>query len=202
MLQISRWKITLVMLVVLAAIIVDIPNFFSASSVAKWPSWIPHQQIVLGLDLQGGAYLLYQVDQADYVQKRLRTLVGDIRKAMLEDPRIGYTGLGIQGDAVQLRVRDIKQLDEAKKRCAIRSTPASSAAPPSTSSTSPSPTPDWCASPTTRTVWRSACAASSSSRSRSSTDASTSSAPPSRRSPARATTASWSRRPASAIRRA
>ncbi len=116
MLQVSRWKIGLIFLVVLAAIVVDIPNFFSASSVSKWPSWIPHQQIVLGLDLQGGAYLLYQVDQADYVQKRLRTLVGDIRKAMLQDPRIGYTGLGIQGDAVQLRVRDLKQLDEAKTR--------------------------------------------------------------------------------------
>ncbi len=116
MLQNSRWKMSLVLLVVLLAIIVDIPNFFSASTVAKWPSWIPHQQVVLGLDLQGGAYLLYQVDQADYVQKRLRTLVGDIRKAMLEDPRIGYTGLGIQGDAVQLRVRDVSQIAEARKR--------------------------------------------------------------------------------------
>ncbi len=116
MLHISRWKITLTFLVVLLAIMVDIPNFFSASTVAKWPSWLPHQQVVLGLDLQGGAYLLYQVDQADYAQKRLRTLVGDIRKTMLEDPRIGYTGLGIQGDAVQLRIRDLSQLGEAKKR--------------------------------------------------------------------------------------
>ncbi len=116
MLQISRWKIVLTLLVVLVAIIIDIPNMFSAASVAKWPSWLPHQQVVLGLDLQGGAYLLYEVDKTDYMQKRLRTLVGDIRKAMLEDPRIGYTGLGIQGDAVQLRIRDLSQIDEAKKR--------------------------------------------------------------------------------------
>ncbi len=116
MLHTSRWKLISVLLVVLVAVIVDIPNFFSASSVAKWPSWIPHQQVVLGLDLQGGAYLLYEVDQTDYVQKRLRTLVGDIRKTMLDDPRIGYTGLGIQGEAVQLRVRDLNQLDEVKKR--------------------------------------------------------------------------------------
>ncbi len=116
MLHISRWKIASVLLVVLVAIMMDIPNFFSASSVAKWPSWIPHQQVVLGLDLQGGAYLLYQVDQTDYVQKRLRALVGEIRKAMLDNPRIGYTGLGIQGEAVQLRVRDLSQLDEVKKR--------------------------------------------------------------------------------------
>ena len=116
MLQISRWKISLVFLVVLLAIVVDVPNFFSSSSVAKWPSWIPHQQVVLGLDLQGGAYLLYEVDKTDYIEKRLRTLIGEIRKAMLEDPRIGYTGLGIQGEAVQLRVRDVNQLADVRKR--------------------------------------------------------------------------------------
>ena len=116
MLQVSRWKMSLVLLVVLVAIIVDIPNLFSASTVAKWPSWLPHQQVVLGLDLQGGAYLLYQVDQTDYIQKRLRALVGEIRKAMLDNPRIGYTGLGIQGEAVQFRVRDLAQLDDARKR--------------------------------------------------------------------------------------
>ncbi len=116
MLQIARWKATLILLVVVAAIVVVVPNFFSASTVAKWPSWLPHQRVVLGLDLQGGAYLLYQVDQTDYMQKRLRSLVSDIRTAMLKDPRIGYTGLGIQGQAVQLRVRDLSQLDEARKR--------------------------------------------------------------------------------------
>ena len=116
MLQIARWKVVLILVVVLGAIMVDIPNFFSSSTVAKWPSWLPHQQVVLGLDLQGGAYLLYQVDQKDYVDKRLRTLVSDIRKVMLQEPRVGYTGLGIQGDTVQLRIRDLNQLDVARKR--------------------------------------------------------------------------------------
>ena len=116
MLHVSRWKTVLMVLVVVLAIFVDIPNFFSPASLAKWPSWIPHQQVVLGLDLQGGAYLLYEVDRADYVQKRLRTLVSDIRKAMLQEPRIGYTGLGVQGQAVQLRVRETNRLDDVRKR--------------------------------------------------------------------------------------
>ena len=116
MLQIARWKAALILLVVVAAIVVVIPNFFSASTVEKWPSWLPHQQVVLGLDLQGGAYLLYEVDRTDYMDKRLRTLVSDIRKAMLEDPRIGYTGLGVQGQGVQLRVRDLNRLADVRKR--------------------------------------------------------------------------------------
>ena len=116
MLYFARWKIALILLVVIGGFIATLPNFFSKETVDSWPSWMPKQRLVLGLDLQGGAYLLYEVDRKDYVEKRLRTLVSDIRKALLQDPRIGYTGLGIQGEGVQLRIRDLGQLDEAKKR--------------------------------------------------------------------------------------
>ncbi len=116
MLVIARWKVTLIILTIIVGIILLVPNFFSRESVVSWPGWVPKSQIVLGLDLQGGAYLLYEVDRADYVEKRLRTLVSEVRKAMLENPRIGYTGLGVQGDGVQLRIRDTAQIDEAKKR--------------------------------------------------------------------------------------
>jgi preprotein translocase subunit SecD/SecD/SecF fusion protein len=116
MLYFARWKIVLILLVVLAGFISVLPNFFSRETVANWPNWLPKKQLVLGLDLQGGAYLLYEVDRTDYVEKRLRTLVSDVRRAMLENPRIGYTGLGIQGETVQLRIRDLSQLDLARTR--------------------------------------------------------------------------------------
>ena len=116
MLYVPRWQIVLIVLVTLASIIVTLPNFFSQQTVDSWPNWMPKQRIVLGLDLQGGAYLLYEVDQADYVEKRLRTLTSDIRRAMLESPRIGYTGLGVQGQAVQLRVRELDRLADVRQR--------------------------------------------------------------------------------------
>lgn len=116
MLHIARWKITLILLVVLAGLLSAMPNFFSAATVASWPDWMPKRQLVLGLDLQGGAYLLYEVDRTDYVEKRLRTLTSDVRRALLEDPRIGYTGLGVTGQAVQVRIRDLDRLDDARQR--------------------------------------------------------------------------------------
>lgn len=116
MLYFARWKIAVITLVVLAGILTTLPNFFSAKTLESWPGFLPHNKMVLGLDLQGGAYLLYEIDKADYVQKRFRTLEGDIRTALREQPRIGYTGLGIQGDAVQVRIRDLSQLEEATKR--------------------------------------------------------------------------------------
>src|SRR5690606_35759957 len=65
---------------------------------------------------QGGAYLLYEVDRNDFISQRLRALTGDIRRAMLDDPRIGYTGLGVRDQTVQLRIRDLDRLDEARRR--------------------------------------------------------------------------------------
>ena len=52
----------------------------------------------------------------DYKQKRLKALEGDIRQAMRDEPRIGYTGLSVQGDVVQLKIRDADKVSEAAKR--------------------------------------------------------------------------------------
>jgi preprotein translocase subunit SecD/SecD/SecF fusion protein len=116
MLYFARWKIAAILAVILAGFLAMLPNFFPAATVAEWPSFLPKRQIVLGLDLQGGAYLLYEVDRKDYEQKRLRTLVGEIRDALRREPRIGYTGLGVQGDAVQVRIRDSERFEDARQR--------------------------------------------------------------------------------------
>lgn len=116
MLYFARWKIALIIGVVLAGIVSVLPNFLPASTLASWPSWLPKRQIVLGLDLQGGAYLLYEIDRQDYIQKSLTTLTGEIRNELRKEPRIGYTGLGVQGDSVQLRIRDMARLEDVRTR--------------------------------------------------------------------------------------
>lgn len=116
MLYLSRWRIALVAVVVILGLIITTPNFFSRAMVASWPSWLPSNQVVLGLDLQGGAYLLYQVDREDYITKRLRAVTSDIRRSLSQAPRIGYTGLGPREDGVQLRIRDINDLEEVQTR--------------------------------------------------------------------------------------
>ncbi|WP_321503830.1 protein translocase subunit SecD [Breoghania sp.] len=118
MLYFARWKTVLILLTILVGILFSIPNFFTREQVASWPSWMPGRQLVLGLDLQGGAYLLYEVDRASYQQKRLQSLVGDIRNALRQsEPRIGYTGLGIKDNsAVELRLRDTARVADARER--------------------------------------------------------------------------------------
>jgi protein-export membrane protein SecD len=105
MLYFPRWKTALILLVVVAGIVATLPNFFSAETVASWPSWMPKRQMVLGLDLRGGAHLLLEVDREKLVQDRVETLTGDIRQT-LRDERIGYRGLSARGSAVTLTLRE------------------------------------------------------------------------------------------------
>ena len=73
MLRFATWKLASVLALVAAAVLVILPSFMPAQAVdalaARLPSFIPMRQIVLGLDLQGGAYLLMEVDTASVDQE-------------------------------------------------------------------------------------------------------------------------------------
>ena len=116
MLHFARWQIVLIVLAVVMGVLAVAPNVMPRAWTAALPGWLPKERIVLGLDLQGGAYLLYEVDQQDYVNKRLATLTGQVRQALLEEPRIGYRGLGPDGNGVQVRIRNADQLADARER--------------------------------------------------------------------------------------
>ncbi len=105
MLYFQRWKIALILLISLAGILATLPNFFPAETVASWPSFLPNRQLVLGLDLRGGAHLLLEIDRDDLVGDRVETLTGDIRQT-LRDERIGYRGLSARAESVSFTLRD------------------------------------------------------------------------------------------------
>ncbi|MBT3789652.1 MAG: protein translocase subunit SecD [Alphaproteobacteria bacterium] len=114
MLYFANWKITLIALVSVAGILFTLPNFLDRSTAEGLPDWVPHQQINLGLDLQGGSHLLLEVDTNAVVLERLENLVEGAR-ADLRKERIGYSGgLGVtDGSKVLVRVRKPEQLEKA-----------------------------------------------------------------------------------------
>ena len=96
MLYFSRWKTILIWLSVVLAVIFAVPNALSKKTVESLPAWVPHSQMTLGLDLQGGSYILLEVDRGDIVKDRINATVDDVRR-ILRSKGIGYTGLGPQG---------------------------------------------------------------------------------------------------------
>lgn len=96
MLQFTRTKIFLILLTCLVGIVVAAPNFLSKETVTSWPWYLPHGQVPLGLDLQGGVHLLLTMDQGEIKKDWLNNLRDESRK-VLHGARIGFIGIGIQG---------------------------------------------------------------------------------------------------------
>jgi preprotein translocase subunit SecD len=105
MLRFSTWKVTVVLGICLLGLIYTLPNLFPREQMERMPNWLPHQQINLGLDLQGGSHLLLEVDLSAMVKERLDALVDDVRST-LRPERIGYRDLGVRGNVVTFTLTD------------------------------------------------------------------------------------------------
>jgi len=113
MLHFERWKIALIALVTLAGIFFTAPNFLPKGALSGL-SFLPQKQINLGLDLRGGSYMLLQVDTASVSRDRLQQLVNDVRKALRKE-NVLYTGLGVNGDAVTVRISNPEDVEKSTK---------------------------------------------------------------------------------------
>ena len=74
MLYFTRWKALGIILIALFVCLCAVPNFFPEATVKSWPLWA-QRRLVLGLDLQGGSYLLLSLD-ANSVRKDKHDQVG------------------------------------------------------------------------------------------------------------------------------
>jgi preprotein translocase subunit SecD len=105
MLQFPKWKIVMVLLVSLAGLIWSAPNLLSRDITDRLPSWL--QPVSLGLDLQGGSYLLLEVDTAYVVREHQATTIESLR-TVLRKEKAKYSDLGALGrDAVKVRVLEV-----------------------------------------------------------------------------------------------
>jgi SecD/SecF fusion protein len=105
MLQISTWLRVLIALILLGGLLIALPNAIPADVRAKMPHWLPANTVALGLDLQGGSYLLEEVELDQVQKERLESLMGDIRIG-LRKAHIGYTNLLSQGGTVSVQILD------------------------------------------------------------------------------------------------
>src|SRR5690606_27081430 len=106
MLNFPRWKIISILGVCLFGLWSVMPNFFGRDAVDAFPGWLPNKQINLGLDLQGGAHLLFEVDVNAVIQERLEAMTDEVRGVLrpTDGERIGYTRLRVEDGAVKFDV--------------------------------------------------------------------------------------------------
>ncbi len=117
MLYFANWKILLICGICALGVLFSLPNLFTPAQLAFLPQAVPHKQVSLGLDLRGGSYLLLEVDFAAAQRDRLNTLIDSVRNS-LRDTKVGYTGLGVERDAIVFTLRERDRVEEARKALA------------------------------------------------------------------------------------
>ena len=102
MFALNRWKIFVILSVALGGLCLSLPVFFNQR--LSFPQWFPQRELTLGLDLQGGAHLLLEVDQKKLMTDRYALILDRLRKTLREE-RIGYVHLvsTVQGVTFELR---------------------------------------------------------------------------------------------------
>ncbi|MDY6407225.1 MAG: protein translocase subunit SecD [Pseudomonadota bacterium] len=120
----SKFKISAICCVLMLGIFFCIPNFLPTETYNRLPSkmreW--YHPVTLGLDLQGGSYLLMEVDTQSLVKEKLESLADTIRPT-LRAQKIYTKGALTVADGV-LEVHLLKGADVAEARELIRKSEA------------------------------------------------------------------------------
>jgi preprotein translocase subunit SecD len=94
------------------------PQFVVALNlVSRSPEWLSALHaapMYLGLDLRGGVHFMLQVDMQAALNQRVEALTGDLRSLMREKD-IRHGGITRNGQNVEIRLRDARQLEAAKR---------------------------------------------------------------------------------------
>ena len=110
MVQFKKWQLFIVILFSVLGLVFSIPNFFKSETLDNLPDFFPKKQVILGLDLQGGSYLLLEVDTLSVVNENLNNLVDEIR-LILRKNKISYSGINIEKNKISLIIKDENKKD-------------------------------------------------------------------------------------------
>ncbi|HYD29231.1 MAG TPA: protein translocase subunit SecD [Azospirillaceae bacterium] len=111
MLNFSKAKALAVWLVCAFGVLFTLPNFIPQGTL---PDWVPQRHVNLGLDLQGGSYLLLEVDLEAGVRERLEGTLDSVRAAF-RAAGIRYTDLTVRNRGVEVRLNAPSQSDTARQ---------------------------------------------------------------------------------------
>ncbi|MBU6235004.1 MAG: protein translocase subunit SecD [Alphaproteobacteria bacterium] len=118
MVRIGLWQTVFILMLVVLGAAYAAPNLLSKEKLAtlegKVPSWVPHRTVSLGLDLQGGSYLMMEVGIDTAIRDNAENTAAAMRGS-LRDEKIGYTSLRPTPNGFSLTLRDAAQAEDARK---------------------------------------------------------------------------------------
>ena len=108
MLYFSKLKIVIIYFIIIFLSLFSFLNF-----VDNEDSFLLSKKVNLGLDLQGGSYLLLEVDSAPVINLNLQQKLLNFRK-YLKKNKIKYTGLILKNQSINFLINndDVEKFEE------------------------------------------------------------------------------------------
>jgi protein-export membrane protein SecD len=132
MFRYNALKTIAILLFCFLGVYLTLPTIIGLDNIKKinqhMPNWmIPQKAITLGLDLQGGAHIVLELNINELVIQQSRQLQDDVRRILREN-KVGVTGgVGIQGRAVQVRIAEAAEREKIIPKLRELSQPISNA---------------------------------------------------------------------------
>ncbi|WP_339746727.1 protein translocase subunit SecD [uncultured Maricaulis sp.] len=140
MLQFGRWKLFSIIAVIFLGVLYSLPNLvpesdrYSVNEIDNsqeprgiW-RWIPSKTVNLGLDLQGGSHIVFEVNMAEVREGQLETLAADARQTLrAATPPLLARSVAVVGDEVVVLMARPDDRDAAYDVLSELSQPVSSA---------------------------------------------------------------------------
>lgn len=112
--QTPRWLTAVYFIILFLGITIALPNLFSEETMKTKFPYLPDTRVTLGLDLQGGSYMVLQVDTNTLKRDKLRILLDNVR-IKLREQQIQTTGVRLVGETVVINIGDASQISKASK---------------------------------------------------------------------------------------
>ena len=106
------WKSILVILVVFTGVIFSLPSIIYKEDSGNW---YLDNKINLGLDLQGGSYLLLEVQSDVLIQEELENISDSIR-LISRNLQTNLNNISSSEDQIQFRFNDSNNIDKIRKQ--------------------------------------------------------------------------------------
>ena len=106
------WKSLLVILVIFTSIIFTIPSIIYSEEPSNW---FLEKKINLGLDLQGGSYLLLQVESDVLFKEELENISGNVRQISRKE-KINIIDIISAEDEIQFRFKNSTLIEKIRKQ--------------------------------------------------------------------------------------
>ena len=112
MLQMERWKVIFIIVMSVLGIMYAAPNLMSPEQ-QTWleqhmPSWAPNKTVNLGLDLRGGAHLLFEADTKKLLEKKMASMKQDAISNMRKD-KIFFEPVTVKENGISFKLKNPDQ---------------------------------------------------------------------------------------------